>query len=261
MKNVFLLLSFLFPALICASQDYKLAYTLPCQGNFTTDPLGNCYIFSKGDIFKFNNEGFETARYSSRNYGDISLIDASNPMKILIVFKEFSKAVVADAALAEQAIIDLSFPGIPYVNFICTSRENGYWIVDPVAKQIRKINDQLTIVADGTPFRQVTVNEIEPVFILDSGDWLLMNTRQTGLLVFDRFGTYYKTIGDIPQIAIQASGNEILYKAGTGMMKFDIRNGTSNHFLLPENGLSDACRVEGNHIFIKAGNLINIYTY
>jgi len=262
MKSQLIFLFLLFFSAQLPAQEYKLLVTIPCTGGtFTTDPLGNCYIFIKGDIFKFNTDGLETARFSSREYGDISYVDASNPLKILVVFKEFSTAVVLDASLSPHATIDLSFPGIPYVNVICTSREDGYWIVDPVAKQVRKINDQLAIVLDGTPFRQVSDNEIESLYLVDSGNWLVMNKTGFGVLIFDRFGTYYKTINDIPAVPVQAMGHEIMYKEKSGMMKLDITTGKTDHFLLPENSQEDACRVEGNRIFLKSTNSLKIYSY
>ncbi len=235
--------------------------TITCTGNFTTDPIGNSYIYSKGDITKYNKEGFETARYSTRDFGDITYVDATNPMKILVVFKEFSKAVVLDASLAPNATIDLSFPGIPYVNVICSSREQGYWITDPVMKQIRKINDQLSIIADGTPYRQVTSSEIDGIYLVDSGDWIVLVARGYGLMVFDRFGTYFKTIQMLPDMPVQANGDDILYKENNGMVKISIRTGKISRFLLPENHLNDACRVEGNRIFIKTLNTLKIYSY
>lgn len=261
MKNLLAVFFFLSVNTLPA-QDYVLLHTIPFAfGNFTTDPLGNCYIFSKGDISKFNTDGIETARYSSREFGDITYVDATNSLKVLVVFKDFSKAVVLDASLAPQATIDLSFPDIPFVNVICTSRESGFWIVDPVAKQIRKINDQLTIVQEGTPFRQISVNEMEANYMTDSGDWLIVNATGYGLLVFDRFGTYFKTIPDIYDVLFQASGNDLLFKASNGMMKQDIRTGKTDHFLLPENNLTDLCRVEGNRIFLKSQNTLKIYSY
>lgn len=261
MKNLLAVFFFLSVNTLPA-QDYVLLHTIPFAfGNFTTDPLGNCYIFSKGDISKFNTDGIETARYSSREFGDITYVDATNSLKVLVVFKDFSKAVVLDASLAPQATVDLSFPDIPFVNVICTSRESGFWIVDPVAKQIRKINDQLTIVQEGTPFRQISVNEMEANYMTDSGDWLIVNATGYGLLVFDRFGTYFKTIPDIYDVLFQASGDDLLFKASNGMMKQDIRTGKTDHFLLPENNLTDLCRVEGNRIFLKSQNTLKIYSY
>ncbi len=262
MKFCKLIFFFLIINYSLKAQNYILVHTIPfASGNFTTDPLGNCYIFSKGDITKYNADGIEVARYSSREFGDITYVDATNSLKVLAVFKDFSKAVVLDAALAPQATMDLSFADIPYVNVICTSRETGFWIVDPVAKQIRKVNDQLTIVQEGTPFRQISVNEMEATYMTDSGNWLIVNATGYGLLVFDRFGTYYKTIPEIYDVLFQASGDELLFKANNNMMKQDIRTGKTDHFLLPENSIVDLCRVEGNRIFLKSQNTLKIYSY
>jgi len=262
MRIILLITSLIFYFNPAAAQDYKLLFTVTSSaGEFTTDPLGNFYVFNKGDITKYSAEGYETARFSSREFGDISYVDATNPLKVLVVFKEFSRALILDASLSTQVSINLSFPGIPYVNNICTSRESGYWIVDPVSKQLHKINEQLDIVSEGTPFRQISSSDSEAYFICDSGNWIIVNTKTTGVLVFDRFGTYYKSLPDIPPVPLQASGHEILYKDDDGMIKVDIRTGKSDHFLLPPNEPEDACRVEGNHIFLKTDNLLKIYSY
>ena len=262
MKKLLLVLLLLVHQSYVYSQDYKLLLTISCNaGKFTTDPLGNSYVYQKGDITKYNTDGYESARYSTREFGDITYVDATNPLKILVLFREFSKAVILDASLAPSSEFNLSFPGIPYINVICSSREEGYWIADPVAKQLRKINDQLSVVADGTPYRQVTVSEIEVLYMVDSGNWLVMVAKGYGALIFDRFGTYYKTYSMVPDVPIQANGDEILYKENNGMVKIDIRTGKVSNFLLPENHIDDAGRVEGNRIFLKTLNSLKIYSY
>jgi len=262
MKKFCIQLLLLFMPFSLTGQDYKLHLTLSAAGgNFTTDPIGNLYIYDKGDITKYNVDGREIARFSTREFGNITYLDASNPLKAVAIFKEFSKAIVLDASLAQQAVVELSFPGIPFVNVICSSREEGYWIVDPLAKQIKKMNDQLQFTHEGTPLRQVTDKEMEPDFMIDSGNWLVMNANGYGLLVFDRFGTYYKTIAAQPSGIIQAAGDDILFKESSEMIKINIKTGKIDHFLLPENKPDDLARVEGNRIFIKSENSIKIFTY
>ena len=262
MKNFCILLVLLCIPVCLMGQDYKLKLTLSVSAaNFTTDPIGNLYVYDKGDITKYNVDGREIARFSTREFGNITYLDASNPLKVVAIFKEFSKAIILDASLAEQARIELSFPGIPFVNVICSSREQGYWIVDPVAKQIKKMNDQLQITQEGTPLRQITDQEMSPDFMIDSGNWLVVHADGYGLMVFDRFGTYYKTIAVQPPGIIQAAGHDILFKDKTGMVKVDIKTGKIDHFLLPDNNPDDLARVEGNRIFIKTENSIKIFTY
>jgi hypothetical protein len=262
MKKGFIFMLLLMAAHSLAAQEYRQLFTLPLdEKHFTTDPLGNIYLFSKGDITRYDAEGRETGKYSSRYYGTISYVDASNPMKILVVFAEFSKAVILDAGMAANSNFDLKFPDVPFVKLLCTSRSDGYWFFDPVQKKLKKINDQNGILAEGTPFRQITDAELTPVWIGDSGKWLLANVPDYGILVFDNYGTYFKTIRPGATEMVQANGDLILTKNGTTMIQTDIRSAIVKTFLIPQNDPSDKCRLEGNRVFISHEKSLVVYSY
>jgi hypothetical protein len=101
---------------------------------------------------------------------------------------------------------------------------------------------------------------MEPVRVIDSGNWLVMMMVDSSAMIFDRFGTYYKSV-KIPLLQFQADGDMLLYKENTGMTRHEIPTGKTDRFLLPENRPVDQCRVEGNHIFISTPEGFKIYTY
>lgn len=263
MKVIYIsILLLIFQITITTAQNYtQTAEIQNFEGNFTTDPLGNVYLFSKGDITKFSPEGIETGRFSTREFGDITHIDATNPMKVLVVYADFSKAIVLDASLGKNAVIDLSFLNVQPVKVICSSRENGYWLYDPVDTRLERITDQLEVAIEGTPFRQISTEQIAPLYLYDSGNWLIMSASNFGFLIFDRFGTYYKTIDQLSDARFQANGDEILFKDQEKMTQLNIKKGITQNFLLPENDPEDQCRVEGKHIFLKRKNILKIFSY
>ncbi len=256
----------LFCLLICFScgysQDYKLVgeVILP-EGHFTTDPIGNIYWYNRGDVTKYSPLGVELNRFSTRDFGEISHIDATNPLKILVVFQEFSKALILDASLGRNSIIDFTSSNMPFVKLICISRENGFWIFDPVDKRIKRVSDQLDVVGEGTPLRQITEDPLEPNQLIDSGNWLIMNVPDYGILVFDRFGTYFKTIRPPSTTLVQANGDDILFKEDTQMTQIAVKSTILKHFIIPENMPEDECRVEGSRIFLRKNNDLKIYSY
>lgn len=247
---------------VSSAQNYEKILTVPMGENrFTTDPLGNIYLFSQGDITKLDRTGKEVGKYSTREFGDISYVDASNPMKILVVFASFSKAVILDAGMASNSVFDLSIQGAPFVKLICTSRSEGYWIFDPVAKRIKRINDQSGILQEGTELRQISDAPLEPVWIGDSGKWLLLNVPDYGILVFDSFGTYFKTLRPGTKGQIQASGDEVIYKEGAKILQISISSGITKTFIIPENEASDQFRIEGNRLLISHQKNLTIFSY
>jgi hypothetical protein len=234
------------------------------SGKFTTDPIGNLYLYHKGDLTRFTPEGLETNKYSRRDYGDIGYVDALNPMKVLVVYPEFSRAVVLDASLSQQSDIHLSFQGIPYVRLVCLSRESGFWFYDPMGRKLIHMNDQLDFIAEGTPLYQVSDHKIEqePTFLSDSGDWLILYIPGHGILVFDRYGTYFKTIREEGVLKnIRAFGNDVIWQHQSGMTRYNIKTGASSSMTLPPDLPDIDCRVEGNRMYIRSGDVLKIYSF
>jgi hypothetical protein len=262
MKKLLLFILFILFTTISYSQKYTFIQSVEIGDNFfTTDPLGNIYIYNSGDIFKINQENTPQGRFSSREYGNVGFVDASNPLKILAVFPDFSKAVFLDATLSANSIIDLQFPGIPFVSLICSSKENGFWIFDPQEKRLRKFNDQLTVTIEGTPLRQITDQQVEPVYMVDGGNWIILNAPSYGIIVFDRFGTYYKTIAPGTTQQVQVREDQVIYQVDDHIVLTDLKTGAIKNITLPETAAVSSCRVEGNLVFVKSGGLLNIYSY
>lgn len=262
MRYLILLIIFVCVNVDSRSQEYLLKAEIPVpEGFFTTDPMGNVLVYNKGDITKFSPLGMELARFSTREFGDISHVDASNPQKILVIFSDFAKAVILDASLGRNASFDLTFDGIQLVKVICGSRESGYWYFDPAEKRLKKIDDQLNVTIEGTALRQVTDEPVEPSLLYDSGKWLIMNAPEYGFLIYDRFGTYFKTLSPSGPGSFQAINDEILFKEGEKMCSLNIKTGVHKHFILPENEANDACRVEGQRIFLLQKNILKIFSF
>src|SRR5688500_1993390 len=67
---------------------------------FTTDPLGNIYLVKGAEVVKYNASGIRTARYSNLQLGDVATIDAMNPLKILLHYRDFQQLVFLDNQLS-----------------------------------------------------------------------------------------------------------------------------------------------------------------
>lgn len=245
------------------AQEYLLKTRLEnFTGRFTSDPLGNVYRWSGGDLYRYNPDGQQTASFSSRDYGDITYVDASNPMKILVVYESFSKALLLDAKLSANVTIELNQPGGALIRWICLSREEGYWIFDPVVQAVRKLNDQLQTTIEGTPLSSVSTSGVQIQGIFDTGRWLILDAGIQGIVILDRFGTWFKTIPVTAPMGLQVRGpNEVMYKEGNAVIIYDIQKGTGTGFALPKNDAHDAVRVDGGRIFLLKSSLLEIYSY
>jgi hypothetical protein len=77
--------------------------------DFTVDNLGNYFLLSKNNqLKKLNAQGDSIGLFNDvRRYGKLYSIDATNPLKVLLYYKNFSTVVVLDRFLNMINTIDL----------------------------------------------------------------------------------------------------------------------------------------------------------
>src|ERR1700709_2779720 len=107
---VFLLL--LAARTVPAQQPADFALTKTIQADivdFTVDNLGNIYLLNKDNqLKKLDANGDSLAVFNDvRRFGKIATIDVTNPLKILVFYREFTTIIVLDRFLNIVNTIDL----------------------------------------------------------------------------------------------------------------------------------------------------------
>ena len=102
MKSVQLLVLFILFSVNSFAQ-YPLAVEVEAKADyFTSDNLGNAYLIKGHEIFKYLPNGKLFNRYSNLMLGNITSVDATNPLKLLLFYRDFSKIQFLDNQLAEN---------------------------------------------------------------------------------------------------------------------------------------------------------------
>ena len=105
---IFFLLS--TPCLAQSDTTFRLIKTMKGDiVDFTIDNLDNIYVLnSRNQVKKFNANGDSVAIYNDvKKFGKVTLIDVSNPMKILLYYRDFATVVMLDRFLNSVNSIDL----------------------------------------------------------------------------------------------------------------------------------------------------------
>ena len=107
---------------------------------FTVDNLDNIYILnSRNQVKKLNSNGDSVAVYNDvRKYGQASLLDVSNPLKVLLYYKDFATIVVLDRFLNAVNTIDLRKQNIYQAKAIGQSYDNRIWVYDELENKLKK---------------------------------------------------------------------------------------------------------------------------
>lgn len=160
------------------------------------DHLDNIYVVSSsGQVKKISAQGDSAAVYNQmKNYGSLSMIDVSNPMKPLLFYKDFSTLVILDRLLSQRAAVDLRKYGMLQPVAIGLSYDNNIWVFDEYDNKLKKIDEQGNILFQSADFRSIFASSLSPKKIFSDDGFVYLADPAKGILVFDNYGTFKKNL-------------------------------------------------------------------
>jgi hypothetical protein len=243
-------------------EKINLIKTIDIHAHFiATDKLGNLYVATDQEISKFDANGILLQKNSIKNYGSLYTLDVGNPMKILAFYKDYNKVLFLDNMLAPSGSpIDLSTIGLDQVTLVSSSHDNGIWVYNSLNFELVRMEPNLNISHQSGNIAQFTGNAIKPVVLFETNNRVYLCDTTFGVLIFDVFGTYIKTI-PIKEIKdLQVENNVLYFINSKGYGSFNIDLLKQNEITLPENGIKQI-RLQKNRVFIRLINKIAIYSY
>jgi len=244
-----LLISILFRVLILG--DYQLVKSVDTEGNMhSTDPMGNVYVVKNNTLKKFSNQHVQAAYYTNTFLGNIHSVDVSDPLRILIFYKDYNQVVWVDNYLSEiRSPIWLDDLGIDQAELICSSNQGGFWVFNSLNNQLQYFDVNLKLIHESPTLNILTGPDISPTFMIEKSRMLYLNVPGTGVLVFDRFGNFSKTLAvEIPSF-FQVTDHFLYYLKNGELFSYDLRTTEIAVLELPTS-------LGGNRVNSSAGNSI-----
>ena len=166
-----------------ANDSFKLERIIPGIFNFMdVDVLNNLYLVTAGNqLKKINSNGDSLAVFNDvKKYGNPSLIDVTNPLKVLLYYKNYATVVILDRLLSQRNSINFRQQNIFRVKAIATSYDNNIWLFDEQAMKLKKINEEGAVLQESTDWRQL-MNEVpSPEIIIDHNKFVYLYDPQNG---------------------------------------------------------------------------------
>jgi hypothetical protein len=192
-KLKIILLSFLLANFAHGQTDTSFKWIKTIKGDivaFTVDNLDNIYLLSStNQVKKLNANGDSVAVFNDvKKFGQVTLIDVSNPLKVLLYYRDFATIVVLDRLLAVRNIIDLRKHNILQVNAIGQSYDNKIWVYDEVENKLKKIDEEGTLLQETPDFRQLFDPAPLPQRIFDEDQFVYLYDSSLAVYVFDYYG-------------------------------------------------------------------------
>ena len=159
--------------------------------DFSVDNLGNIYVIN-GDnqLKKLGPSGDSLAVFNDvRRYGKIGSVDVTNPLKILVYFRDFTTVIELDRFLNIINTIDLRTQNILQAKAVALAYDNNVWVFDELDARLKRIADDGSMIDQSTDFRQLFDTVPDPILIRDRDNLVYLYDTVKGVYIFDHYGT------------------------------------------------------------------------
>lgn len=165
------------------------------NSSIKTDGLGNIYVVHNDKISKYNATGVFQKTFSTKRYGKIEFLDATNPLKILVYFNDFQQLLFLDNQLSPSSnMISLESIGYEQAALVCSSTNNSFWLYDKQNNELIRFNQDSKLLVKTGNLKRILDIDIKPNYLLEHNGNVYLNCPSEGILVFDIYGTFAKTI-------------------------------------------------------------------
>lgn len=232
--------------------------------DFTVDNLDNIYILSsRNQLKKLDANGDSVAVYNDvKRFGRATLIDASNPLKVLLYYRDFSTIVVLDRFLNIRNTIDLRKQNIFQVKAISQSYDNKIWLYDELDNKLKKIDEDGKLLQETPDFRLLLSKPYSPARIFDQDKLVYLYDPAQGIYVFDYFGTLQNGIQILNWQNVKATDKYIFGSKTDTLYRYDIRSFQYDEWKMPaELKESTAFNFSVSRLYALSANKISVYSF
>ena len=162
---------------------------------FNADNIGNIYTIKEDELMKFLPSGKFFARYSNLKLGNITSLDATNPLKLVLYYRDFQQIVFLDNQLSVNSEnVSLEKLGYEQTDLVCASANNSFWIYNKQNNELIRFNENSKKISSTGNLKQILQTNLTPTFMLEHNGYLFLTCPDNGIYVFDIFGAFSKVI-------------------------------------------------------------------
>ena len=242
-----------------ADDTLKTLFTIKIKtDSFTTDNLGNTYVIKGDEIKKYSQTGDLLKIFSNNTTGKIASVDATNPLRILIFYKDFATIILLDDLLSQNGnSMNLLDYGLEQSDLICNSFNNGIWFFNRQNMELVRLDESFKPVVNTGNLNRLLRTDLKPNFMIEYNGYVYLNNPDEGILAFDIYGTYYKTISVKGLQHFQVKGNVLFYYSEGILKSYDMKDLTQKE--LPFKNVADV-RIEKENYFLMYPDSVVVKT-
>ena len=242
---------------ILNSYDYEIS-------SFTVSSIGELYLINKNNqLKKFNEHGDSVGVFNEvTKYGQLSYVEADNPWRTILYYKNFSTIVLLDKYLKVLTNINLHKLNIFRVKSVAESYDNNTWLFDEQESKLRKINDEGKILLETVDLRTVLDSVPSPEQIVDKDGYVYLNDPQKGIYVFDYYGTFKNKLTFLHWNYLTVIGKSIYGFDNKCLYRYNIGTLSVKEYPLPKEFTNyTSVRITNNKIYLLKNNHLQVFAF
>jgi hypothetical protein len=240
----------------------ELIYSLPApSADFYTDHIDNIYFIDEHKVIKIDQSG-RSFEYGSLSSGSVSSVDVSNPFQILVFYRDFNRILFLDNRLsALRSEINISQLGIDRAILASSSGMGGFWLFSDQDNRLVYFDQQLQMSHGSMMLSSITGTNVKPVYMTESRNHIYLHVPGEGILMFDRYASYIRTISYSGPERFRVTGGKIIYFERGKLLTKDITSGDIASISMPAGLIPDNADIRPERIYILAGRMIYSYSH
>lgn len=233
LKFVFIL------SLLChaafAQNNVKPLFRIDTTASFISiDKLDNTYLVTAdNELLKYSPTGKLLWNYSNRNLGRLTQIDATDPFRIVLFYPALEQVVVLNNNLNEINRYSFAQDATRQITLVASANTNGYWVFDQNNRELIRLSNNFADELQSGNYYQRTGKDVKPTMIRADNQYVYLYDPQQGVLQFDRFGAYVKTIATGALTNFQVKENFLICTLGNSVKKINIQSSLAVTIPLP----------------------------
>jgi len=214
MKYLFTCFLLLLAGPLLAADSLQVIRNIPVNARLmSVDELGNVYVVRRKDntLIRYTAAGDSSTNFKSIANGDITYIDVTNPLRILVYYPDFAKLVLLDRMLTVKNELNLRQLNILNSNAVGLSADGNLWVYDQFNFTLNKLDLQLNYIIKGNDLRQQLADIPSPVYLTERDRKVYMCDPAQGIMIFDQYGSYMNTLLIKGVQQLQVVENQLIY--------------------------------------------------
>ena len=230
---------------------------------FNIDQLQQIYTVSPtNQLVKYSAAGLPQFEYNNNTLGNLTRVDVTNPFSILLFYGDFRTLIMLDRNLTETSTFDLYSLDVNEIRAVAQSSDNNLWLYDDVRFKLKKINRRGETLLESDDLSLLLGRSFAPNFIVEKDNRVYVNDPAVGILVFDIFGQYIKTLERKGLERFQIYNQQLLFQQAGQLYAFQLQSLLESTLQLPKKmlGQEQVLLQQGKLFWLEKGQL-TIYQY